>query len=117
MRYFKTSNGIRYESANGKYIRIAWRKALKIIWNLPYATHKRILSFLFGSAPVHIQLKARLVKFMHKALNYNNSEIKSATKYACNSPMSVCSRNWREFVCVNGIVTESVKGIGMGRDV
>ncbi len=26
-------------------------------------------------------------------------------------PMSVCGRNWSEFVCVNGVVTESVKEI------
>ncbi len=41
----------------------------------------------------------------------NNSVIKSVTKYACNNPMSVCSRNWSEFVCVNGVVTKSVKEI------
>ncbi len=78
---------------------IAWRNVLKVIWNLPYATHKRILSLLCGSAPLHVQLKARFVKFRYKALNHNNSVIKSVTKYACNNSMSVCCRNWSEFVC------------------
>ncbi len=86
-------------------------KALKVIWNLPYATHKRILSLLCGSAPLHVQLKAMFVKFIHKALNHNNSVIKRVTKYACNNPMSVCGRNWSEFVYVNGVVTKSVKEI------
>ncbi len=72
---------------------IAWRKALKVIWNLPYATHKRILSLLCGSTLFHVQLKARFVKFIHRALNHNNSVIKSVTKYACNNSMSVCGRN------------------------
>ncbi len=70
---------------------------------------KRILSLLCVSALLHVQLKARFVKFIHKALNHNNSVIKSVTKYACNNPMSVCGRNWSECVCV--CVTESVKEI------
>ncbi len=53
------------------------RKALKVIWNLPYATHKRILSLLCDSAHLHVQLKARFVKFIHNPLNHNNSVIKS----------------------------------------
>ncbi len=35
---------------------IAWRKAL----NLPFATHKRIQPLLYGSAPLHVQLKISL---------------------------------------------------------
>ncbi len=31
--------------------------------------------------------------------------------YACNNPMSVCGRNWSENVCVNEVVTQSVKEI------
>ncbi len=83
-------------------------KALEVIWNLSYATHKRIPSLLCGSAPLYVQLKARFVKCIYKALDYN-SVFKSVTKYACNNnPMSVCGRNWSEVVCVNGVVTESV---------
>ncbi len=78
---------------------------------MPCATHKRILSLLCGSAPFYVQLKTRFVKFIHKAFNHNNYVIKSVTRYACNNPMSVCDRNWSEFVCVNGVVTESVKEI------
>ncbi len=48
---------------------------------------------------------------LHKALNHNNSVIKSVTKYACNNLLSVCDRNWSEIVCVNGVVTQSVKEI------
>ncbi len=92
-------------------ISIASGKALKVIWSLPYAIHKRILSLLCGSATLHVQLKAIFVKFIHLALNHNNSIINSVTKYACNNPMYVCGRNWSEFVYVNGVVTESVKAI------
>ncbi len=31
--------------------------------------------------------------------------------YACNNPMSVCCRNLSENVCVNEVVTQSVKEI------
>ncbi len=66
------------------------------------------------SAPLHVQLKARFVKFIHKVLNHNNSVINSVTKYACNNTMSVRGRNWSEFVCINGLVTESVREIYNG---
>ncbi len=40
--------------------------------------------------------------------HHNNSVIKSVTKYACNNPLSVCGS---KFVCVNGVVAESVNEI------
>ncbi len=70
-----------------------------------------MLSLLCSSAPLHVQMKARFIKFIHKALTHNNYEIKIVTKYACKNPMSVCGRNWSELVCVNGVITESVKEI------
>ncbi len=59
----------------------------------------------------HTIFKARFVKFIHKALNHNNSVTKSVAKYACNNPMSVCGRNWSEFVCENRVVTKVLKEI------
>ncbi len=70
-----------------------------------------VLPLLCCSAPMHVPLKARFVKFIHKALNHKNSVIKSVTKYACNNPMSAYSRNWSEFACVKGVVTKNVKEI------
>ncbi len=90
---------------------ITWRNALKVIWNLSHATPKKILSLLCGSTPLAVQLKARFAKFIHNVLNHNNSVIKSVTKYGCSNPMSVCGRNWSEFVCVNGVVTESKRDL------
>ncbi len=79
---------------------IAWRKALNVIWNLPCATRNRMLPSLCGSAPLHVQLKARFVKFkIHKALNHNNSAIKSVIRYACNNPMSVVGIGVNLCVC------------------
>ncbi len=59
----------------------------------------------------NVYLKTRFVKFIYKALNHNNSVIKSVTKYAYNNPISVCSRNWSEFMCVKEFVTENLKEI------
>ncbi len=69
------------------------------------------LTYIHIAQLKHVQLKARFVKFIHRALNHNISVIKGVTKYACNNPMSVCGRNWSEFVCMNRVVTESVKEI------
>ncbi len=48
------------------------------------------------SAPLAVQLKARFVKFMSKALEHDNPVVKYIAKVSCLNPMSVSGRNWRE---------------------
>ncbi len=80
-------------------ISVAWRKALRVLWNVPRETHCRIIALLSESAPLSIQLKARFMKFMCKALLHDNSTLKYITKLACWNLMSVSGRNWRD--CFN----------------
>ncbi len=75
-------------------IRVAWRKALRVLWNVPRETHCRIIALLSESAPLSIQLKACVLKFMCKAL-----VLKYVSKLACQNPMSVSGRNWH--YCIN----------------
>jgi hypothetical protein len=90
---------------------VAWRKALRIIWNVPSQTHNRIIALLSGSAPLFTQLKARFLKFISKAIEHPNSTISHVSKHACRNPMSVCGRNWRDIVCVNSVIGMSVNDI------
>ncbi len=82
-----------------KIISVAWRKALRVLWNVPRETHCRIIALLFESAPLSIQLKARFLKVMCKALVHNNSTLKYVTKLACRNTMSVSGINWHD--CIN----------------
>ncbi len=52
------------------------------------------IALLSESAPLSIQLKARFLKFMCKALVHDNSTLKYVTKLACWNLMSVSGRNW-----------------------
>ncbi len=43
-------------------ISVAWRKALRVLWNVPRDTHCRIIALLSKSASLSIQLKAHFFK-------------------------------------------------------
>ncbi len=96
-------------------ISVAWRKALRVLWNVPRETHCRIIALLSEYAPLSIQLKARLLKkIMCKALVHDNPTLKYVTKLACRNTMSVSGRNWRD--CINfaqdiSIISMNVKHV------
>ncbi len=66
-----------------------YRQALKIIWNVPRQTHSRLIALLSDSAPLAVQLKARFVKFMCKALEHDDPVLKYVAKVSCLNPMFV----------------------------
>ncbi len=84
---------------------VAWRKALKIIWNVPRQTHCRLIALLSDSAPLAVQLKVRCVKFMCKALEHDNPVVKYVATVSCLNPMSVSGRNWRDCVTIQNDVS------------
>ncbi len=43
-----------------------------------------------------VQLKARVVKFMCKALEYDNLVVRYVAKVTCLNPMFINGRNWRD---------------------
>ncbi len=80
-------------------ISVAWRKALRVLWNVPWETHYRIIALLSESAPLSIQLKVHFLKCMCKALVHDNSTLKYVTKLAGQNPMSVSGRTLCD--CIN----------------
>ncbi len=92
-----------------KLICVAWRKALRVLWNVPRETHCRIIELLSESEPLSIQPKARFFKFMCKALVHDNSTLTYVTKLACQNPMCVSGRNWHD--CIN--FTQDISMISM----
>ncbi len=79
---------------------VAWRKALKIIRNVPRQTHCRLIVLSSDTAPLADQLKARFVKFMCIAVEHDNTVVKYVTKVSCLNHMSVSGRNWRDCVTI-----------------
>ncbi len=92
-----------------KKIRVAWRKALKVLLNVPRETHCRIFALLSESAPLSVQLKAHFFKFMCKALVHDNPTLKYVTKLACQNPISLSGRNWCD--CINFAQGMNVKQV------
>ncbi len=84
---------------------VASRKALKIIWNVLMQTHCRLIALLSDSASLAVQLKSRFVKFMCKALEYDNPVVKYVAKVSCLNPMAVSGRNWRDCVTIQNKVS------------
>ncbi len=96
---------------------VAWRKALKIIWYVPRQAHCRLMALLSDSAPLAVQLKARFVKFMYKALEHDNPVVKYVANVSCLNPMCVSGRNWCDCVTIQNevsMVDMNVKNVYKG---
>ncbi len=69
---------------------VVWRQALKKIWNVSRQTYGRLIALLSDLAPFNsVQLKARFITFMCKALEHDNHVVKYVANVSCLNPMSV----------------------------
>ncbi len=72
---------------------VAWRKALRLVWNVPNIKHNRVIILLTDSALRLAQLKAIFIKCLYKAATsvyHSNYTINHVTKYVCRNPKCVC---------------------------
>ncbi len=72
---------------------------------------------MFISARLAVQLKARFVKYLCKALENDNPVVKYVAKVSCLNPMSVSGRNWRDSVTIQkegNMVDMNVKNVYKG---
>ena len=75
---------------------IAWRKALRVVWNIPYMSHRKTVALLSDCMPLEYSLKKRFVRFYKSCLNSNSSVVQGITKMARFNPMSTCCNNYIE---------------------
>ncbi len=68
-------------------------------------THCRLIVLLSDSAPLAVQLNARFVKCMCKALEHENPLVKYVAKVSCLNPMSVSGRNLCDCVTIQNEVS------------
>ena len=85
---------------------IAWRKALRILWKVPYMTHCNIIEGLAGFDPLFVQLQRRFLKFIKKCIVSKNIKIKTVTSIAIDNPMSRVSINYSTIHRTYGISNE-----------
>lgn len=75
---------------------IAWRKALRVLWNVSYRTHCNIIEWLSDCLPLQAQLKCRFVKFIKNCLSSDNVTVKTVSSQCLYNPMSCAGSNYRE---------------------
>lgn len=86
-----------YSSVYVSRMFVAWRKVIRLLWNVPYQTHCNILPVLSNTLPVDLLLEKRCIKFIWSCINSNNPIVKSVTLSSINSPKSTLGENYRHF--------------------
>ncbi len=80
------------------HICVAWRRALRKLWNVPYRTHNKILAISSNNMPLEMSLDKRFIKFSNNVLNHSTGIIKSIASLSLYIPWSTFNRN-NNYVC------------------
>ncbi len=77
---------------------VAWRRALRKLWNVPYRTHNKILAILSNNLPLEMSLDKCFIKFSNNVLNHSTGTNKSVASLSLYNPWSTFNRN-NNYVC------------------
>ena len=95
---------------------MAWHKALRRIWNLPYRTHCHLLPLLCNCMPVFDEICKRSLKFLQTCLFHNTTLIRSVAQFSLTEGRnsSPCGRNAlfcvRRYQCALSDIVFSISG-------
>ena len=95
---------------------MAWHKALRRIWNLPYRTHCHLLPLLCNCMPVLDEICKRSLKFLQTCLFHNTTLIRSVAQFSLTEGRnsSPCGRNAlfcvRRYQCALSDIVFSISG-------
>lgn len=79
-------------------LHVAWRKALRVVWNLPYRTHCGILASLSKGLCEKHMFMSRFAGFASNALNHNSDVISFVMRNSLTVSMSPFRQNV-EYLC------------------
>ena len=74
---------------------VAWRKMVRLLWNLPNKTHCNLLPCINDTLPIDISLEKRCIKFLWTSLNSSNDVVKLITLSSIKTDRSVLGDNYR----------------------
>ena len=86
---------------NGKHINtffIAWRKAIRRIWKIPFRSHNKLVHLINGSHDISIILEKRCIKQSWKMLNSEYELYNKIVKYSMHNANSTLGENVRYFM-------------------
>ena len=100
--HFSGSNIWRFESKEAQQLISSWNKNIKLIYDLPWATHRWIIESITGNNLKCI-LFSRFVKFIDGIHRSNKPSIKFLYKLAASDVRSVTGSNLRSILVNTGL--------------
>ena len=83
---FYGSNACMMYDKSFNELKVAWRKAIRRVWGLPFRTHGSILPHICNTMPCEITLYKRFVKHFLRGYNHSNPDIANIFMSAiCNN--------------------------------
>ena len=83
------------EHKSMKDMAIAWRKAERRIWRLPYNTHCDIVSLVANEIPMEYSLSVRFIRYMKTVLSSKNQVVHEVANNSLNVLNSTFAKNIR----------------------
>ena len=77
---------------------VAWRKALRVIWKIPYMSHKIVVAQLSECMPLEMSLHKRFIKFFVSCLTSKNVVVKGIANMSMYNPFSVSCNNYADII-------------------
>ena len=101
--HFSGSSIWRFEGADAGHLFSSWNKNVKLIYDLPWATHRWILEEITG-CNLKIMLFARFVKFLNAILKSTKPAVKFLLSVAAADVRSLTGSNMRSILLNTGVV-------------
>ena len=76
---------------------IAWRKAIRRLWKIPYRTHNALVYLINECNSISIILEKRCVKFLWNLLNSDNVLFRRICRYSIHNSNTTMGENIRNF--------------------
>ena len=76
---------------------VAWRKAIRRIWKLPYRTHNNLLHLINLCLPIDVTLEKRSIKYIWNLINGENKLYGSIVKLSLYNNSTTLGENIRYF--------------------
>ena len=77
---------------------VAWRKAIRRIWKLPYRTHNNLLHLINLCLPIDVTLEKRCIKYTWNLINGENKLYDSISKLSLCNNSTTLGENIRYFM-------------------
>ena len=72
---------------------VAWRKAIRRIWRLPYRTHNNVLHLINRCLPIDVTLEKRSIKYIWNLINGENKLYGSIVKLSLYNNSTTLGEN------------------------